>query len=94
MPRRRLPPCPDRELDPRPDSPLVTRVRLHAVLTLAAIGSGTHRPAMSFVRHPLALVRALSLDRTRLALQNVLLRQQLNVLRRNAKRPKLEDSDR
>jgi len=49
---------------------------------------------MSLVRHLLALVRALAADRARLALENVVLRQQLNVLRRNAKRPKLEDSDR
>lgn len=49
---------------------------------------------MSFVGHLLALVRALAADRARLALENVALRQQLNVLRRNAKRPKLEDSDR
>lgn len=49
---------------------------------------------MSFVRHLLALVRALTAERSRLALENVVLRQQLNVLRRNAKRPKLEDSDR
>jgi len=49
---------------------------------------------MTFVRHLLALVRALAADRARLVLENVALRQQLNVLRRNAKRPRLEDSDR
>ena len=42
----------------------------------------------------LALVRALSADRARLALENVLLRQQLNVLRRSVKRARINDGDR
>ena len=42
----------------------------------------------------LALVRALSADRTRLGLENVLLRQQLNVLRRSVKRARINDGDR
>lgn len=51
---------------------------------------------MSFVRHMLALVRALAADRARLALENVVSGSSStsNVLRRNARRPKLEDSDR
>ncbi len=49
---------------------------------------------MSFVRYLLALVRALAADRTRLAIENVVLRQQLNVPRRNAKRPMRKGSDR
>ena len=42
----------------------------------------------------LALVRALSADRARLALENVVLRQQLNVLRRSVKRARINDGDR
>ena len=42
----------------------------------------------------LALVRALAADRARLALENVVLRQQLNVLRRSVKRARLDDGDR
>ena len=42
----------------------------------------------------LALVRALGEDRARLALENLVLRPQLNVLRRSVKRVRLEDSDR
>jgi transposase InsO family protein len=49
---------------------------------------------MRLVVHLLSLIRALAADRARLALENVALRQQINVLRRNAKRPKLDDSDR
>lgn len=49
---------------------------------------------MQFAVHLLAVIRALTADRARLALENVALRQQLNVQRRNAKRPKLEDNDR
>ena len=41
-----------------------------------------------------SLVRALVLDRQRLALENLALRQQVAVLRRGVKRPKLEDNDR
>ena len=42
----------------------------------------------------LALIRALAADRARLALENLVLRQQLTVLRRSVKRTKLDDSDR
>ena len=42
----------------------------------------------------LALVRALSADRARLALEYVVLRQQLNVLRHSVKRARLNDGDR
>jgi hypothetical protein len=42
----------------------------------------------------LALVRALTADRARLALENVVLRQQLTVLRRSVKWPRLDDGDR
>jgi transposase InsO family protein len=42
----------------------------------------------------LALVRALTRDRARLALENLVLRQQLAVLRRSVKRARLDDSDR
>ena len=41
----------------------------------------------------LALVRALSADRARLTLENVVLRQQLNVLRRSVKRTRINDGD-
>jgi hypothetical protein len=40
------------------------------------------------------LLRALAADRALLALENVALRQQLNVLQRNAKRPRIDDRDR
>ena len=40
------------------------------------------------------LIRALASDRARLALENAVLRQQLNVLQRNAKRPRITDDDR
>ena len=49
---------------------------------------------MHLALHLLALIRALTLDRSRLALENLVLRQQLNVLRRSVKRAKLDDSDR
>jgi transposase InsO family protein len=49
---------------------------------------------MDLVLHLLALIRALASDRSRLALENVVLRQQLNVLQRSVKRAKVEDSDR
>ena len=49
---------------------------------------------MHLALHLLALIRALTLDRSRLALENLVLRQQLNVLRRGVKRAKLDDSDR
>ena len=42
----------------------------------------------------LALVRALAADRARLALENVVLRQQLMVLKRSVKRARLDDGDR
>jgi transposase InsO family protein len=42
----------------------------------------------------LALVRALAADRARRALENVVLRQQLNVLKRSVKRVRLNDGDR
>ena len=42
----------------------------------------------------LALIRALAAHRARLTLENLVLRQQLNVLRRSVKRARLDDSDR
>jgi len=49
---------------------------------------------MHLALHLLRLVRALAQDRTRLALENLALRQQLAVYQRNVERPKLEDADR
>ena len=49
---------------------------------------------MRLVLHLLTLLHALASDRSRLALENLVLRQQLNVLRRGAKRARLDDSDR
>ena len=49
---------------------------------------------MSWLAHLLALINALVADRSRLALENVALRQQIVVLKRSVKRAKLEDSDR
>jgi len=49
---------------------------------------------MRLVLDLITLVRALASDRARLALENTALRQQLNVLQRNAKRPRIRDSDR
>ena len=49
---------------------------------------------MHFALHLWRLVRALTADRTRLAIENLVLRQQLDVLRRSVERPKLENSDR
>ncbi len=49
---------------------------------------------MHVVLHLLRLVRALASDRTRLALENLALRQQLAVLQRGVERPKLDDGDR
>jgi hypothetical protein len=42
----------------------------------------------------LALVRALAADRARLDLENLVLRHQLNFLRRSVKRARHDDSDR
>jgi len=49
---------------------------------------------MRLVLHLLTLLHALASDRSHLALENLVLRQQLNVLRRGAKRARLDDSDR
>jgi len=49
---------------------------------------------MHLALHLLRLVRALAADRTRLALENMALRQQLAVLQRSVERPKLNDGDR
>ena len=49
---------------------------------------------MQFVLHLLRLVRALTRDRTRLALENLALRQQLSIYQRTTDRPTLKDSDR
>ncbi len=49
---------------------------------------------MPRITHLLALISALTTDRTRLALENIALRQQIVVLKRSVKRAKIEDSDR
>lgn len=49
---------------------------------------------MSTILHIFVLVRALVLHRDKLALENLALRQQLAVLKRSVKRPKIDDSDR
>jgi len=49
---------------------------------------------MRLALHLLRLVRALATDRTRLAIENLALRQQLAVYQRNVERPQLEDGDR
>ncbi len=49
---------------------------------------------MRWITHLLALINALLADRSRLALENIALRQQLTVLRRSVKRAKIDDSDR
>ncbi len=49
---------------------------------------------MRWITLLLALINALLADRSRLALENVILRQQLAVLRRSVKRAKIHDSDR
>ena len=50
--------------------------------------------AMGWIIQLLGLINGLLADRSRLALENVALRQQLAVLRRSVKRAKIEDSDR
>ncbi len=50
--------------------------------------------AMGWITLLLALVNALLADRSRLALENVALRQQVAVLKRSVKRAKIHDSDR
>jgi len=49
---------------------------------------------MDFLLRLLTLLRSLTADRARLATENLLLRQQLIVLKRKAKRPHLDDGDR
>ncbi len=49
---------------------------------------------MPWLTHFLALIEALVADRSRLALENIALRQQILVLKRSVKRAKIEDSDR
>ncbi len=49
---------------------------------------------MRWITHLLALINALLADRSRLALENAALRQQIVVLKRSVKRAKIEDSDR
>ncbi|MCA9321898.1 MAG: hypothetical protein KDB53_14245 [Planctomycetes bacterium] len=54
-----------------------------------------HHPGMPKILSPfLALADALTIDRTRLAIETVILRQQLAVLRRMAKCPRIEDEER
>lgn len=48
---------------------------------------------MQFALHLLRLVRALTRDRTLLALENLALRQQLAVFQRNVERPSVNDRD-
>jgi hypothetical protein len=49
---------------------------------------------MPWLTQLLALVNSLVADRSRLALDNTALRQQVIVLKRNVKRAKINDSDR
>ena len=49
---------------------------------------------MHLALHLLRFVRALTRDRTRLALENLALRQQMAVLQRTVEHPTLKDSDR
>ena len=49
---------------------------------------------MPWITHLLMLVNALLADRSRLALENAALRQQIVVLKRSVKRAKINDSDR
>lgn len=49
---------------------------------------------MPWLPHFLALISSLVTDRSRLALENVALRQQIVVLKRSVKRARIEDSDR
>jgi len=49
---------------------------------------------MRLLLHLLTLVRSLAADRARLATENLLLRQQLLVLKRSTKRVRLDDGDR
>ncbi len=49
---------------------------------------------MHWLTQLLALINALVADRTRLALENAALRQQIIVLKRSVKRAKIENSDR
>jgi len=49
---------------------------------------------MQLVVHLLTVIRALAADRTRLAMENLVLRQQINIFKRGVKRVRLEDSDR
>ena len=49
---------------------------------------------MRWIALLLAFTRALLADRARLAAENMVLRQQLGVLRRSVKRPRIEASDR
>ena len=50
--------------------------------------------SMRWIAHLLALINALAADRSRLALENIALRQQIAVLKRSVKRAKIHDSDR
>ena len=49
---------------------------------------------MPWITHLLVLINALVADRSRLALENVALRQQIVVLKRSVTRAKIIDSDR
>ncbi len=49
---------------------------------------------IDLVSHLVDLLRTMAMDRTRLAMENVALRQQLTVLKRSVKRARIEDSDR
>ena len=49
---------------------------------------------MRWITLLLTLINALLADRSRLALENVALRQQLTILRRSVKRARIDDSDR
>ena len=49
---------------------------------------------LNLLAHLTALLQAVATDRTRLAAENIVLRQQLNVLGRSVNRARIEDSDR
>jgi hypothetical protein len=79
----------------RPGSSCAATSRRYSRMPLASTPFAPHAPsAVHLFLDLLALVRRLAADRARLALENVVLRQQLNVLKRSVKRARLDDGDR
>ena len=78
----------------KPCTRLQARFRAGTRIESGPFASAIQDVVMPWITLLLALINALLADRSRLAVENVALRQQLAVLQRSVKRAKIDDSDR